>query len=102
MMRAAVVKLILLLSFTVNIAHDSIIVTGDRQGGEPALVHMCEQTHQSDCSRACQLHHVFHFNAILSDSYLHFDMPVKSETFVYKNRISPQNLLKNLIKPPIA
>lgn len=101
-MKATIIKLVLLLSFAINIAHDSIILGGDKEGGEPAIVHMFEQSHQSDCGKICQLHHVFHFNAILLSSYLRFDIPVKSETFIYKNRISPQNLLKNLIKPPIA
>jgi hypothetical protein len=96
------IKLLLLFSLFFNIAHATIIAIEDDCHHESAHEYVLEQTQVSDCGDLCDLHHVFHFFAILDISNAHFDISQynKKHTYTLSRYIPP--FKEKSIKPPIA
>jgi len=96
------INILLLLSLLFNIAHATIIATEDDCHHETAHEYVLEQTQASDCGDLCELHHLFHFIAIVTAPELDFN------TIQHKDKITLKVLQytppsqKTNIKPPIA
>ncbi len=65
-MRLKFVRVLLLLSILFNISHASIIATQDHCASESVTEYVAEQTHDTGCGDLCDLHHMFHFTAIIT------------------------------------
>ena len=100
-MKKHFIHILLLCSLFFNIAHASIIAMEDTCH-ESAHEYVLEQTQASDCNDLCELHHMFHFMAIITAPELDFN------TASYKDKITLKVLQhtppsqKTNIKPPIA
>jgi len=96
------INILLLLSLLFNIAHATIIAIEDDCHHETVHEYVLEQTQKTDCGDLCELHHLFHFMAIIVTPELDFN------TVTYKDKITLKVLQytppsqKTNIKPPIA
>jgi len=97
-----VTQFLLLFSLFFNIAHASIIATEDSCEHETAHEYVLEQTQASDCGDLCELHHLFHFMAIILPVEIHFD--VKHDKTLLTEKPTPYTppFQETSIKPPIA
>jgi len=96
------IKLLLLLSLFFNIAHASIIASEDSCDHKTAQEYVLEQTQVSDCGDLCELHHLFHFMAILCPSDILFDSTHSKEIVIQKYTLHTPAFQEKSIKPPIA
>jgi len=97
-----VTHFLLLFSLFFNIAHATIIATEDKCHHETAHEYVLEQTQASDCGDLCELHHLFHFMAILDQPIVDLDTHYYKTIPTYTNTFTIQNTYETTIKPPIA
>ena len=96
------IHFLLLFSLFFNIAHASIIAEEDTCAHETAHEYVLEQIQSTDCGDLCDIHHLFHFMAIISDVDIHFDTkPTKTLLTEKPTRYTPP-FQQTSIKPPIA
>ncbi len=97
-----VIQFLLLFSLFFNIAHASIIATEDTCHHETAYEYVAEQEHATDCGDLCELHHLFHFMAIISNVEIHFDTKYAKTLLTEKPTLYTPPFHETSIKPPIA
>ncbi len=97
-----VIHFLLLFSLFFNIAHASIIATEDSCQHESAHEYVAEQVHATDCGDLCELHHLFHFMAIISTVDIHFDAKNTKTLLTEKPTCYTPPFPETSIKPPIA
>ncbi|HFQ60709.1 MAG TPA: hypothetical protein ENK39_00220 [Epsilonproteobacteria bacterium] len=101
-MKKHVIQFLLLFSLFFNIAHASIIATEDTCHHETAHEYVSEQAHATDCGDLCELHHLFHFMAIISNVAIHFDVKHTKTLLTEKPTLYTPPFKKTSMKPPIA
>ena len=101
-MKKNLLQFLLLFSLFFNIAHAGIIAENDSCAHETAHEYAMEQSQPSDCGDLCDLHHLFHFTAIIETPLFVFS-PLKAvDTFTQKATLYTSTFPKTNIKPPIA
>ena len=101
-MKRQVTYFLLLFSLFFNIAHATIIATEDSCHHETAQAYVLEQTQASECGDVCELHHLFHFMAILEQPIVDLGAHYYKTILTYTNTFTIQNTYETTIKPPIA
>ena len=101
-MKSKLTHFLLLCSLVFNIAHASIIATEDSCHHETAYEYVTEQEHATDCGDLCELHHLFHFMAIISHVQIHFDAKHAKTLLTEKPTLYTPPFQQTSIKPPIA
>jgi len=96
------IQLILFFSLFFNISHATIIAIEDDCHHETVHEYVMEQTQKSDCGDLCEIHHAFHFLAILDTSDANFDINHYSINAVYSYTRYLSPFQEKSIKPPIA
>lgn len=96
------VQLLLLLSFFFSITHASLIAIEDDCHHETAQEYVMEQTQASDCGDLCEIHHLFHFMAILDKSHIDFDATHDKLKLVHTLTYYTPPFQEKSIRPPIA
>jgi len=96
------VHFLLLFLLFFNISHASIIAIEDDCHHENAHEYISEQTHTTDCGDLCELHHLFHFMAIISDVEICLDAKPYKTLLTEKPTLYTPPFQKTSIKPPIA
>lgn len=96
------IKLLLLLSLLFNIGHASLIAVEDDCHHETATEYVMEQTEASDCGDLCDMHHLFHFMAIVATPEISFCALSKEAQPTAKTTLYTPPFQKTTIKPPIA
>jgi hypothetical protein len=96
------IKLLLLLSLFFNIAHATLISSEDECHHETAHEYVLEQTQSADCGDICDIHHLFHFMAILDTPMLTIDTVFTRATLTHKATLYTPPFQQTNIKPPIA
>lgn len=66
-MRSKLIYLLLLTALTFNIAHASIIASQDHCDHESISEYVLEQSESQECHDLCDLHHLFHMTAIITE-----------------------------------
>jgi len=97
-----IIKFLLLLSLFFNISHASLIAIEDDCHHETAAEYVMEQMQPSDCGDLCDMHHLFHFMAIVSTSEISFCALTKQAQVTEKTTLYTPPFQKTRIKPPIA
>jgi hypothetical protein len=95
-------QIILLVTLLFSIAHASIIAIEDDCDHASVHEYILEQSSPSDCGDLCDMHHLFHFMAIIES--------VKSEVYTafpllelrYKIAIYTSPFSQTFIQPPIV
>lgn len=99
------IKLLLLLSLSFNIAHAAIIAIADdcTECHNNTLYDYVYEAHtDNDSADLCTMDHCFHFTAIISTSDIGFDDSLYSEQPTQKNTFYSSPPQKISIKPPIS
>ena len=73
------IQFLLLLSLAFNIAHATIIVFEDKCVHESVTEYIGEQTEAQECGDLCDMHHLFHFSAILIQTPILLETPSENE-----------------------
>ena len=99
-MKKKLVQFLLLFSLFFNIAHATVIAFEDDCHHESEYV---LDTHvDDDCGDLCDIHHLFHFMAIINTDNLNFDTSTLYTQPTQKTALYMQPIQKTSIKPPIA
>ena len=96
------IQSLLLFSLFFNIAHASIIAEEDNCAHETAYEYVMEQSQPSDCGDLCNLHHLFHFTAIIVSPMFTFTPLEVLDTFRQKTTYYTPPFPQTSVKPPIA
>ena len=95
------VQIVLLLSLFFNIAHAFVIVSQEQCVHESPIEYVMEQSHSNDCGDVCDLHHFFHWSAIIMKIESLDTISSWQQLYTYKN-LHFITLSTNTIKPPIS
>ena len=82
-MKQTLVRLILLCSLAFNISHAMVIALEDDHTAchhQSAVTFVAEQSDSDDCGDLCELHHLFHFTAVVDDVQPSIALPAIQET----------------------
>lgn len=101
-MNKKLVQLLLLLSLSFNIAHASIIAIEDDCPHETAHEYVMEQTQTSGCGDLCDMHHLFHWTAIITPAVSCVRTELHAEQLDTKELNYYPPFQKREKKPPIA
>ncbi|GIT99106.1 hypothetical protein TSL1_19270 [Sulfurovum sp. TSL1] len=99
------IKLLLLLSLSFNIAHAAVIAIADdcTECHNNTLYDYVHETNViTDSDDLCTMHHLFHFAAIIDVSDINFDAFAYSEQPTQKSTFYSPPSKEAFIKPPIA
>ena len=96
------IHFLLLFSLFFNIAHATIIASKDTCQHESVHEYITEQSQATDCGDLCELHHLFHFMAIISNVQIHFDAKHAKTLLTEKPTLYTPPFQQTSIKPPIA
>ena len=97
-MKKKFIQLLLLCSLFLNIAHASIITIEDECQHESVL----EQSETAECGDLCDMHHLFHFIAIIATPLEPIETNFNKTALTHKSTRYTPPFLKTNIKPPIA
>ena len=101
-MRSKLIRLLLLFALSINIAHDAIIAVNEQPIRESVSEYVLEQTKNSECGNMGELHHLFHFSAIITPIELSIHPTEHLCVIDYRSTAQPFFLSDLSIKPPIA
>ena len=96
------IKLLLLLSLFFNIAHATLISAEDECHHETAHEYVLEQTQSAECGDICDIHHLFHFMAIIDRPIVAIESAFTRATLTHKATLYTPPFQQTNIKPPIA
>lgn len=96
------IKVLLLLALLFNITHASILPMEDDCHHESVHEYVMEQTQTSECGDLCEMHHLFHFMAIINTSHIHVDALAQQEKIRLRTTLHTPPFKKTTTKPPIA
>jgi hypothetical protein len=100
-----IVKLLLLLSLSFNITHAAFIAIADGHTGchhDTVEKFIMEQAASDECGDLCDMHHLFHFMAIIGTPFMTFDTYIVNETPQVTKTLHDTFIPQTDIKPPIA
>ena len=101
-MKKKFIQLLLLYSLFFNIAHASIIAMEDECHHESVHEYILEQSETAECGDLCDMHHLFHFMAIIAAPILTLETPFSKTTLTHKTTRYTPPFKQTNIKPPIA
>ena len=101
-MKRYIIHFLLLFSLLFNIAHAAIIATEDTCQHENIHAYVIEQTQVTECGDLCELHHLFHFLAILSTVEIDLNAKDTKTLLTEKPTLYTPPFQETSIKPPIA
>ena len=100
-MKRKAVYLLLLLSLFFNTAHAFLIASQDQCVHETAVEYVTEMSHSNDCGDLCDLHHFFHWSAIIANFTSVFEADLLPEQPISYKHLHIIQLTPNDTKPPI-
>jgi len=101
-MKKYFIQFLLLFSLFFNIAHATLISSEDECHHETAHEYVLEQTQSADCGDICDIHHLFHFMAIIDAPIVAIESIFTRATLTHKATLYTPPFQQTNIKPPIA
>jgi hypothetical protein len=101
-LKKSFIQLLLLCSLFFNVAHASIIAVGDECHTESVHEYVLEQSTNSECGDLCDMHHLFHFMAIIDTPMLAIENNFIQLKLTHKTTLYTPPFKETNIKPPIA
>ena len=101
-MKKYFIQFLLLFSLFFNIAHATLISSEDECHHETAHEYVLEQTQSVECGDICDIHHLFHFMAILDTPIVAIESVFTRATLTHKATLYTPPFQQTNIKPPIA
>ena len=102
MLKKKFIQLLLLCSLFFNITHASIIAMEDACQHESVHEYVLEQSDSSECGDLCDMHHLFHFIAIIDIPLLGIENNFNQPKLTHKTTRYTPPFKQTNIKPPIA
>jgi hypothetical protein len=96
------IQLLLLCSLFFNITHASFIAIEDDCHHESVHEYVLEQSETAECGDLCDMHHLFHFMAIVDTPILALETLFSKTTLTHKITHYTPPFKQTTIKPPIA
>jgi len=96
-----IIQYLLLFSLSFNIAHDTILATKVEHSASVEH-YVLEQSSASHCEDGCDLHHCFHFMAILEEASPSLLCPQNKSNLQQHYTYPIPPFKQSTIKPPIA
>jgi S-ribosylhomocysteine lyase LuxS involved in autoinducer biosynthesis len=100
-----IIKLLLLLSLSFNITHAAFIAIEDNHTGchhDTVETFVMELSVSDECGDLCDMHHLFHFMAIIETPLVTFDTRIVDETPLVTKTLYDTSIQQTDTKPPIA
>ena len=101
-MKKKFIHLVLLYSLFFNITHATVIALEDDCHHETTSEYVLDAHVDDDCGDLCDMHHLFHFMAILATPSVFVNAPMHTVRLIHKNRLPTAPFKQTTIKPPIA
>ena len=101
-MKKNFIHLLLLCALFFNIAHASIIASEDECHHESIHEYVLEQSDTAECGDLCDMHHLFHFMAIIDTPTIAIETVFTRVALTHKTTLYTSASQKTNIKPPIA
>ncbi len=101
-MKRALVHILLLSALFFNITHATIIAIKDSCHHESVHEYILEQSQATECGDLCDMHHLFHFMAILKHETIEISEHQAVTKLTHTNRHYNASFQEANIKPPIA
>jgi hypothetical protein len=101
-MKKNFIHLLLLCALFFNIAHASIIAAEDECHHESVHEYVLEQSDTAECGDLCDMHHLFHFMAIIDTPIVAIESAFMRVTLTHKATLYTPPFQQTNIKPPIA
>ena len=101
-MKKKFIQLLLLCSLFFNIAHATVIAIEEDCHHDTVHEYLLDTHVDDDCGDLCELHHLFHFMAILDVSLVDFDNLGIITRFMQESVHYTPPFKQTTIKPPIA
>ncbi len=95
-------KILLLVSLLFNIVHASVIVVEDSCEHDSIAEYIIEQTADLECGDLCDMHHLFHFVAIITEETININTQKKDEQPLLKATLYTPLFNETFTKPPIV
>jgi len=101
-LKRTLIRLIVLVSLVVNIAHDAVIAIGDRHVSEPVFEYVLEQNKPSHCGHVGAYHSLYHFAAIITPTLPQVQKIQNTKPVIVTKPFFITLFSETAIKPPIA
>ena len=101
-MKKRFIYILLLCSLFFNIAHATVIALEEECHHDSVSEYLLNTYVDDDCGDLCELHHMFHFMAILSTPDITFDNLEPREVQILQSTYYTPPFKQTNIKPPIA
>lgn len=96
------IQVLLLCALFFNITHASLIAVEDECHHESVHEYLLEQSDTVNCGDLCDMHHLFHFMAIIDTPMLAIENNFNPLKLTHKTTRYTSPFKKTNIKPPIA
>ncbi len=101
-MKKKLLHFLLLFSLFFNIAHATVLTTEADCHHESVHEYVVEQSASTACSDLCDIHHLFHFMAIIDTPLVSIETSFHKAILTHKASRYTSPFQKTSIKPPIA
>ena len=101
-LKKTLLHFLLLFSLFFNIAHATVIAIEDDCHHESAHEYVAEQSASTECGDLCDMHHLFHFMAIVDTQFSLVNPTQHTLQLTHISVYKPSNFLKRNMRPPIA
>jgi len=96
------IQIVLLCALFFNVTHASLIALEDDCHHESVHEYVLEQSANTDCGDLCDMHHLFHFMAIIDTPMFTIENTFSQVKLTHKARLYTASFKQTNIKPPIA
>jgi hypothetical protein len=101
-LKKKLIQFLLLFSLFFNIAHATIIALEDDCHHVYTHDYIEEQKTSTECGDLCDMHHLFHFMAVINTQSLDFNHDIYMTKEIHQTSLYSQETYTKDIKPPIA
>ena len=101
-MKKNFIHILLLCSLFFNVAHATIIAVEDECHHESIHEYVLEQSDTAECGDLCDIHHLFHFMAIINTPLVTIETNFNKTKLTHKSIRYTPPFQKTNIKPPIV
>ena len=101
-MKNRLIQILILCSLFFNIAHATLLALEEDCHHDSVSEYVMDTHAEDDCGDLCDLHHYFHFMAVVSCDYHSFEHCYTEESFTLMLAEYTPPLIATDIKPPIC
>jgi hypothetical protein len=101
-LKKKLIQVLLLCALFFNITHASLIAVEDECHHESVHEYVLEQSDTANCGDLCDMHHLFHFMAIIDTPMLAIENNFMQLKLTHKTTLYTPPFKETNIKPPIA